>query len=113
MYLKSCKVLQDTIPNKQVYPFNIPSLQDLHELEFPTNVTFFVGENGSGNQHYLRRLRIAAISIRRVVVAKIYMKYIRRNLRWGIYSFVVATENIEWFFFDRKHFINLPVILIC
>ncbi|AUS86449.1 AAA family ATPase [Lysinibacillus sp. YS11] len=56
MYLKSCKVLQDTIPNKQEYPFNIPSLQDLHELEFPTNVTFFVGENGSGKSTLLEAI---------------------------------------------------------
>ncbi len=56
MYLKSCKVLQDTIPNKQAYPFNIPSLQDLHELEFPTNVTFFVGENGSGKSTLLEAI---------------------------------------------------------
>ncbi|MGR7909624.1 AAA family ATPase [Lysinibacillus capsici] len=56
MYLKSCKVLQETIPDKQEYPFNIPSLQDLHELEFPTNVTFFVGENGSGKSTLLEAI---------------------------------------------------------
>ncbi|MBU5251223.1 AAA family ATPase [Lysinibacillus capsici] len=56
MYLKSCKMLRDTIPNKQEYPFNIPSLQDLHELEFPTNVTFFVGENGSGKSTLLEAI---------------------------------------------------------
>ncbi|WP_375106426.1 AAA family ATPase [Lysinibacillus fusiformis] len=56
MYLKSCKVLQNTIPNKQMYPFNIPSLQDLQELEFPTNVTFFVGENGSGKSTLLEAI---------------------------------------------------------
>lgn len=56
MYLKSCKVLQDTIPNKHMYPFNIPSLQDLQELEFPTNVTFFVGENGSGKSTLLEAI---------------------------------------------------------
>ncbi|NOG28008.1 AAA family ATPase [Lysinibacillus fusiformis] len=56
MYLKSCKVLQNTIPNKQMYPFNILSLQDLQELEFPTNVTFFVGENGSGKSTLLEAI---------------------------------------------------------
>lgn len=56
MYLKSCKMLQDTIPHNQMYPFNIPSLQDLQELEFPTNVTFFVGENGSGKSTLLEAI---------------------------------------------------------
>jgi len=31
-------------------------LQDLHELEFPTNVTFFVGENGSGKSTLLEAI---------------------------------------------------------
>ncbi|MGN4127803.1 AAA family ATPase [Lysinibacillus sphaericus] len=56
MYLKSCKVLQDAIEDKHVYPFNIPSLQELKELEFPTNVTFFVGENGSGKSTLLEAI---------------------------------------------------------
>lgn len=49
-------MLHNTIPNKQMYPFNIPSLQDLQELEFPTNVTFFVGENGSGKSTLLEAI---------------------------------------------------------
>lgn len=49
-------MLQNTIPNKQMYPFNILSLQDLQELEFPTNVTFFVGENGSGKSTLLEAI---------------------------------------------------------
>lgn len=56
MYLKSCKVLQGDIEDKDQYPFNIPSLQDLQELEFPTNVTFFVGENGSGKSTLLEAI---------------------------------------------------------
>lgn len=56
MYLKSCKVLQEQIVNQEVYPFNIPSLHGLHELEFPTNVTFFVGENGSGKSTLLEAI---------------------------------------------------------
>lgn len=53
VYLKSCQVLQEKIVDKREYPFTIPSLRDLQELEFPTNVTFFVGENGSGKSTLL------------------------------------------------------------
>ncbi|KOS68638.1 ATPase AAA [Lysinibacillus contaminans] len=56
MYLKSCKVLQEEIEDKRAYPFDIPSLRDLQELEFPTNVTFFVGENGSGKSTLLEAI---------------------------------------------------------
>ena len=56
VYLKSCKVLQEKIEDKRAYPFDIPSLRDLRELEFPTNVTFFVGENGSGKSTLLEAI---------------------------------------------------------
>ena len=113
MYLKSCKVLQDTIPNKQEYPFNIPSLQDLHELEFPTNVTFFVGENGSGKSTLLEaiadrcdfntagggRQNLYEVHKAESSLGNISVCRGRRKYRMG-------------FSFDQKHFINLPVILI-
>ena len=56
MYLKSCRVLQEKISDKNDYPFTIPSLRDLRELAFPTNVTFFVGENGSGKSTLLEAI---------------------------------------------------------
>ena len=56
MYLKSCRVLQEKISDKNEYPFTIPSLRDLRELAFPTNVTFFVGENGSGKSTLLEAI---------------------------------------------------------
>lgn len=56
MYLKSCRVLQEKIIDKHEYPFSIPSLQGLRELDFPTNVTFFVGENGSGKSTLLEAI---------------------------------------------------------
>ncbi len=55
-----------------------------------------------GNQHYLRRLLIAAISIRLVAVVKIYMKYIRRNLHWGEYIRLSWLPKISNGFFLRS-----------
>ncbi|QXE02308.1 AAA family ATPase [Terribacillus sp. DMT04] len=49
MFLKRIKLLQDHIAYKQnAYPFSIPAIRQLDELDINQSVTFFVGENGSG-----------------------------------------------------------------
>jgi predicted ATPase len=42
-----------------VYPFGIPAVRDLERIEFHPNVTFFVGENGSGKSTVLEALAVA------------------------------------------------------
>lgn len=42
------------------YPFTLPIIQSLAELEFTAPVTFFVGENGSGKSTLLEALACAA-----------------------------------------------------
>jgi predicted ATPase len=42
------------------FPFNVPSIQTLAELEFTSAVTFFVGENGSGKSTLLEAIAAAA-----------------------------------------------------
>lgn len=41
------------------YPFNIPAVRELDSIEFHPNVTFFVGENGSGKSTVLEAIAIA------------------------------------------------------
>ncbi len=38
------------------YPFSLPIIQNLKEVEFPTQVTFFIGENGSGKSTLLEAI---------------------------------------------------------
>jgi hypothetical protein len=45
------------------YPFNIPAVQPLHQLDFTAPVTFFVGANGSGKSTLLEAIAVAAGSI--------------------------------------------------
>jgi predicted ATPase len=42
------------------YPFTVPVIQSLTELEFTAPVTFFVGENGSGKSTLLEAIACAA-----------------------------------------------------
>jgi predicted ATPase len=46
-FLKNLKI-DTTGRDKKKYPFNIPVIRNGVELNFANNVTFFVGENGSG-----------------------------------------------------------------
>ena len=45
------------------FPFNVPVIQSLRELEFSAPVTFFVGENGSGKSTLLESIACAVGSI--------------------------------------------------
>ncbi len=42
--------------NFNEYPFSVPLVRNLTEIEFPTNVTFFVGENGTGKSTILETI---------------------------------------------------------
>ncbi len=43
-----------------VFPFNLPAIKTLTDLEFHDKVTFLVGENGSGKSTILEAIAIAA-----------------------------------------------------
>lgn len=41
------------------FPFNLNIIQNLHELKFPTPITFLIGDNGSGKSTVLESIAIA------------------------------------------------------
>jgi predicted ATPase len=43
----------------EAYPFQLPVVRNLHELEFHPKVTFLVGENGSGKSTLIEALAVA------------------------------------------------------
>jgi predicted ATPase len=57
-YIKRLILKRDKIDNFEMYPFNIPSIKSLDELEFHEDVTFIVGENGSGKSTILEALAL-------------------------------------------------------
>lgn len=48
MFLKRIVVQHEHISTYDQYPFSIPSIKTLNQLDITHSVTFFVGENGSG-----------------------------------------------------------------
>ena len=56
MFLKKAIIDQKRFPTMDAYPFNLPILQQTREIEFPTPITIFSGENGTGKSTLLSAL---------------------------------------------------------
>lgn len=58
-YLRSVKLLRDQIDSFDQYPFSLPIFRELETLEFHPQVTFIIGENGTGKSTLLEAIAIA------------------------------------------------------
>lgn len=58
-YLLRASFRPDAEIDSASYPFNIPAVRELGSIEFHPNVTFFVGENGSGKSTVLEDIAVA------------------------------------------------------
>lgn len=54
--LDKVKISFDATTNFTQYPFVLPIIKQLKEITFPTQVTFFIGENGSGKSTILEAI---------------------------------------------------------
>ena len=45
---------------RKEYPYSIPVIRNLNEFEFKSNVTFIVGENGSGKSTFVEAIAVCA-----------------------------------------------------
>ena len=58
-FLRELRLIRNNILNYDEYPFNIPSIKSLTELELHLNVTFIIGENGTGKSTLLEAIAVA------------------------------------------------------
>jgi len=56
MFLKSVILQREKIASFDIYPFSIPAVKSLNQIEFKSKVTFFAGENGSGKSTLLEAI---------------------------------------------------------
>ncbi|AOZ94363.1 AAA family ATPase [Paenibacillus crassostreae] len=56
MFLRSVELLKDKIEQVNQYPFSIPTIQTMGKLILSSNVTFLVGENGTGKSTLLEAI---------------------------------------------------------
>ena len=54
--LKSLLLLTERIADPTAYPFSVPAIRTLQQLDFPARVTFFAGENGTGKSTLLEAI---------------------------------------------------------
>jgi predicted ATPase len=53
-------LVHDSVRDFNVYPFSIPSIGSLDELELDAKVTFLIGENGSGKSTLIEAIAVLA-----------------------------------------------------
>jgi predicted ATPase len=53
-------LVRDRVRDFKVYPFSIPSIQSLDELELDAKLTFLIGENGSGKSTLIEAIAVLA-----------------------------------------------------
>jgi len=58
-YVLTVKLRRDKIASFDPYPFSLPVVRNLDEVELHPSVTFFVGENGSGKSTLLEAVAVA------------------------------------------------------
>lgn len=58
-YLLHASFRPEAKPNHGEHPFNVPAVRMLDRIKFHQNVTFFVGENGSGKSTVLEAIALA------------------------------------------------------
>lgn len=56
MYLKEVSIIRENIRSFDHYPFSIPAIKSFYQIELKSNVTFFVGENGTGKSTLLEAI---------------------------------------------------------
>ena len=58
-YIRYITLDRDSIINPNQYPFDLPVMKELDKLDFHNNVTFIVGENGTGKSTLLEAIAVA------------------------------------------------------
>lgn len=58
-YLLTAELMWDRVQDRSRYPYSLPAVASLHELEFHPKVTFLVGENGSGKSTLIEALAVS------------------------------------------------------
>ncbi|WP_083613505.1 AAA family ATPase [Paenibacillus sp. P46E] len=59
LYIRHAELLRERVPSFQAYPFDLPVIRSFSKLAFQKQVTFLVGENGTGKSTLLEGIAAA------------------------------------------------------
>ncbi len=59
LIIKNVALLRDEVESFKKYPFNIDVVKNFKELKFNSQVTFFIGENGTGKSTLIEAIAVA------------------------------------------------------
>jgi predicted ATPase len=59
LFVRSVSLKRELVPTFDEYPFNVPVIQALDEIELDSPVTFLIGENGSGKSTLIEAIAVA------------------------------------------------------
>jgi predicted ATPase len=59
-FLRSVTIDRSKVEQPEKYPFSIPAIKAIDQLDFDPRVTFLVGENGSGKSTLIEAIAVAA-----------------------------------------------------
>ena len=59
-YLRAVRLVRESVRDFTVYPFSIPSIHVLDELQLDAKVTFLIGENGAGKSTLIEAIAVLA-----------------------------------------------------
>src|SRR5687767_1157114 len=59
-YLRAIRLVRERVTDFDTYPFSIPSVRLLDELELDPKLTFLIGENGSGKSTLIEAIAVLA-----------------------------------------------------
>ena len=99
--------------NESTYPYNIPALKKLNDLEFHPKVTFLVGENGSGKSTLLEALAIS-LGINAEGGSR-NLNFQTRNSHSGLYANLKAVRGTrrpsDTYFLRAESFYNVATAM--
>jgi len=58
-FIRSISLKRDDIPGFDAYPFDMPAVRNLHEIDLHSSVTYFVGDNGTGKSTLLEAIAVS------------------------------------------------------
>ena len=58
-YIQSVSLRRDNLSDDAEYPYTLPAVQHLDDLQLHPKVTFLVGENGAGKSTLLEAMAVA------------------------------------------------------